>query len=85
MNAPLQDRTSILRADRSIDGEERQELAKQVSRETTQVFDRLSDTLKIHLNLKQTFEVNTSTFFVQLETVTNDSFKDKEIRTRGEA
>ena len=41
--------------------------------------------MKIHLNLEQSFEVNTSTLFVRLETVKNDSFKGKQIQTIGEA
>ena len=81
----MQERTPVLLVDQSIDEGERQDLARRVSRETKQVFDRLSHALKIHLNLKQAFEVNSSTLFVQLESVTNDSLIDKEIQTIGEA
>ena len=67
-----------------MDDEERQKLARQVSREATHVFDLLSHALKIHLNLEQVFQVNSSTLFVQLVTMKIDALKDKQIRTVGE-
>ena len=85
MNGPLQGRTPVLRVDQSIDEDQRQELARRVSRETTRVFDLLTNAMKIHLNLEQTLEMNTSTLFVRLETVKNDSLKGKKIQTIGEA
>ena len=85
MNGPLQERTPVLRVDQSIDEDQRQELPRRVLRETTRVFDLLTNAMKIHLNLEQTLEMNTSTLFVRLETVKNDSFEGKQIQTIGEA
>ena len=85
MNGPLQERTLLLRVDQAIDEDQRQELARRVSRETTKVFDLLTNAMKIHLNLEQSFEVNTPTLFVRIETVKSDSLKSKQIQTIGEA
>jgi hypothetical protein len=81
----LQERIPILRADQSIDEEQRQAAASRVSRETTKVFDLLTHAMKIHLNLGQNVQLNSSGVFVRLETVTIDSMKGIEIRTVGEA
>ena len=82
----MQERTPLLRTD-SL-GEDlrlQEEVARRVLKETTEVFDLLTRALRIHLNLNQSFQLNTSAVFVTLETLKIDSLVDKEIRSIGDA
>lgn len=86
VNGPLQERTTLLRSD-SIEQDQsfQEELADRVGKETTEVFDLLTKALRIHLNLNQSFQVNSSAVFVTFETVKINSLVNKEIRSIGQA
>ena len=86
VNGPLQERTPLLRSDSIAEDLYFQEtLASRVSKETTEVFDLLTRALRIHLNVNQSFQLNSSAVFVIVETVKIDSLMDKEIRSVAEA
>ena len=86
VNGPLQERTPLLRSLSVAEDLRLQEaLASRVLKETTEVFDLLTRALRIHLNLNQSFQLNSSAVFITVETLKIDSLLNKEIRSIGDA
>ena len=92
VNGPLEARTRVLRAgllefqdDEDQNLRSQEQLASRISEQMNEVFSLVTKALRIHLNLDQSFHLNSSAVFFTLETVKMESLLGKEIRPVGDA
>jgi hypothetical protein len=73
----------IIEKDRNIYYQKK--LANEIMRQVNEMISLLTSILNIHLNIGQNLTINTSEVFMSLETVTMNSFLNKQIQQVGNA